>query len=161
MKRLLLLLLLVFTCVGCAACSGKGSSEDKSASSNLSSLVSDALDGVSALGSYVDKSRINKDSSNYDCLVSAANVALADMDIFDKIVNKKHVYTITMGTDGVTVACDGITVDATDLVYKMLSDCLGSGFVSSFKKAVDGGADYVITIDSTGVVVKSVSPDVS
>lgn len=158
MKKMLLCICMLLMASLCFGCSGKNKSEDKKDASDLSSMVADAVSEVSEVGKYVEESRNNADASNYDTLVVSAQIALTDLELYEKILSEKHTYTITVKADGVEIACDGAVVDEEDNVYKSFAESLGSGFADSMKKKSKTAEDYVITIDSTGAVLKTVSP---
>ncbi len=106
---------------------------------------------------WVNNSRVSSDNNNYDSLVSAAQLALANEDAYSAATSTT--YTITMAKTGTTIKTASADVtDSTTDDFVVAFRAVAPEFKNVKKKEeTKVAANYTITV-SDGTVVKGTTP---
>ena len=105
---------------------------------------------------WVENSRKSTDCNNYDSVVSAVNIALANEAVMTEI-----------STSGATVTWDGrtggtwtVSLGDSSALFNAIAGVLGNTWDDDLKlkRTTDINGDYVITISSNGTVTRTNAP---
>ena len=108
---------------------------------------------------WVENSRKSTDCNNYDSVVSAVNIALANEAVMTDIAGKTTTLTWTRGASPAWAITQTGTAATTNL-DNAIKATLGSGWATDLqiKRTTDYTAAYTITIDANGTVSRTNAP---
>ena len=108
---------------------------------------------------WVNNSRLSADNQNYDALVSAAQLALANETVYKQVKNASAdtAIVITMDEDGTSITTNNTTKGSDSTSFADELSKVASGY-GDYKKKDASHANYTITITKSGSVNKTSAP---
>lgn len=106
---------------------------------------------------WVENSRVATDCSNYDTLVSAAAVAMAESEAYGEVCNQTTATTISAqdySTDWVISPTGGMDSE----LYKAIAVTLGENWANEIRPRSAFADNYVITINTDGTIERTNAP---
>ena len=107
---------------------------------------------------WVENSRVATDCSNYDSIVSAAAIAMAEAEAHGEVCNQTTDTTISAqdySTDWVISPVGGTSSE----LYKAIAVTLGDNWANEIRPKSAFANNYVITIKNDGTIIRTNPPE--